>query len=142
MGQPLPCAPSVRVLLAEDDSEMRRLLTRALTRDGHKVVAVENGLALLALLHADRAAAIPFDLLVTDLRMPGMGGLAVIRELRAWGSSLPILLITAFSTEETLAMASDLNVAAVFSKPFDIDDLRTAVLYVLDGSRCRPGRLR
>ncbi len=127
----ITAAPSTqRILIAEDDDEMRRLLVRALSRDGYEVVAVAAGQPLL---HALTSGAGPrqFALVISDLRMPGMSGLEVVRELRARGSRLPVLLMTAFGGEDTLIEARKLEVTAVFAKPFDVDDLRTAVLHFL-----------
>lgn len=118
-----------RILVAEDDREMARVIARALERDGHEVVRLSDGAALIATLRAGPGETSGFDLLVSDVRMPGATGIDAVRELRRMGSALPVVLITAFCDEDTLTEATSVGVVAVFSKPFDVDDLRTAVHY-------------
>ena len=126
-GGPIPRA---RLLVAEDDREMRRLLVESLRRDGHEIESVGSGLALLAHVRDGRS----YDLVVSDVRMPGRTGLEVLADARARGWPSPVLLITAFGDDTTLDEAARLGAIALFSKPFDMDDLRTAVLFFLGGS--------
>lgn len=121
-----PCSGR-RVLVAEDDREMRRLLVESLARDGYEVDSVANGLAFLARVEEGRV----YDLVVSDVRMPGRTGLQVLADARARGWPSPVLLITAFGDDSTLDEAARLGAVALFSKPFDMDDLRTAVLFFL-----------
>jgi DNA-binding response OmpR family regulator len=115
------------VLVAEDDKEMRHLLQRALTRDHHRVTGVADGAELLQeIRRLHERNALP-DLIVCDLRMPGASGLSALRLVREEALKVPIMLISAFCDETTRALAYGLGAWCVFAKPFDLDDLRTAV---------------
>lgn len=124
-----------RVLIAEDDPEMGDLLAAALHLDGYEVVHARTGAQLLdsigtQLLNAlDRA---PVDLIISDIRLPGMSGLEVLAALRQTDWSTPVILISAFADPETHAEAHRLGATLVFNKPFDIDDLRMAVEWLTD----------
>ena len=118
------------VLLAEDDDEMRALLVKTFLKDGYKVTECRHGIDLLD--HVDsfiHAEDIPpeqwedFDLIVADIRMPGVTALEVFEGVQHWGGLPPIILVTAFGDEETHMQACELGVAAVFDKPFDLDGL-------------------
>jgi two-component system, NtrC family, response regulator AtoC len=120
-----------RVLLAEDDMVMRRMLVQALERDGFEVTAVEDGAKLLARIQEawlDPDDARQFDLLITDAHMPKLSGIDVLRELRTVDPSTPVLVISAFSDHEMVDTVEDLD-GVVLDKPFDLSDLRTAALY-------------
>ncbi len=118
-----------RIFLAEDDDEMRLLLYEALVYDGYDVVDLSSGRELFNLLQRATELRIEPDIVVSDIRMPGMTGLEILKRIREQGSKTPVVLITAFGDEETLNAASRLGATAVFNKPFDIDDLRIAVAY-------------
>lgn len=107
---------------------MRFILSRVFTNDGYTVKEAKDGSDLLyQLCHAHRSRTLP-DLIISDIKMPELTGTEVMTRVRAWDLDLPVILITAFGDEQTLAEASGLDVTAVFNKPFDIDDLRIAVL--------------
>lgn len=113
------------ILLAEDDYEMRTLLAHRLRREKFKVECCEDGFELL--LHIDpfpgESPDPPYDLIISDIRMPGFTGLEVLDFIRANGGSPPTILITAFGDDETHREAERLGVAAVMDKPFELDDL-------------------
>jgi CheY-like chemotaxis protein len=113
----------LRVLLAEDDDALRAELSRVLADDGAIVAEARDGLEA-----ADRLANDgPFDAIVTDVRMPGKTGLEVLRELRAKGVRTPAIVMTGFGDGLWASQGLGLEGAFVFAKPFDLDDLRTAV---------------
>jgi DNA-binding response OmpR family regulator len=123
--------PPPLILLAEDDLELRRLLTQRLKNLGLDVVAVRDGRELARQLRG----ASPDDpprLVISDIRMPGRTGLEVLDSLRASGGVVPFILITAFGDPQTHAEARRLG-ATIFDKPFDLDDLCTAVEFLLRG---------
>ena len=126
-GQPV-------VLVAEDDPAFRRLIASVLADAGYEVIEAADGMALLALIESTltrrRGRADSF-LVVTDVRMPGLGGLDVLAILRCANWATPVILITAFGDEMTHAEGRELGAAAVFDKPFNIDELRRAVLEML-----------
>lgn len=107
----------IRILLAEDDQVMREYLTRALERSGYGVAAVENGLAALSLLADDR-----FDLLLTDIVMPGMDGIELAQKAADMVPGLRVMFITGFAAV-TLKVGTAMPNARVLSKPFHLRDL-------------------
>ncbi|MBW2702017.1 MAG: response regulator [Deltaproteobacteria bacterium] len=122
-----------KIVLAEDDEDMRDLLAGALKRAGYAVDEVADGNELLDHL-ADGLLAegrVPPDLIVSDIRMPGWTGLDVLAGLREPDWTVPIILITAFGNEETHAEAERLGAAVLLDKPFDVDDLLQAVHKVI-----------
>lgn len=112
-----------RVLLVEDDDEMRRLVAKALAADGAEIVEARDGVEAGEILHDDG----PFQLVVTDIRMPRRTGIDLLRTLREGGSKIPAIIMTGFGDGLWAAYGLSLDKTLVFSKPFDIDDLRTAV---------------
>ena len=114
-----------RVLVAEDDDEMRSLLVDALRQDGYYVSEADDGGGLLAQVATPDAPGV--DLIISDIRMPICSGLAILEAMRRASLGVPVILMTAFGDGETRAMVERLG-AVLFDKPFAIDDLRTAVL--------------
>jgi DNA-binding response OmpR family regulator len=118
---------AARVLLAEDDGELRTLIAHALRSDGFEVVEVQDGRALVDSL-ADAIAADGaldgYDLVVSDVRMPGFSAIDVLSAMRPFLSRTPVVLITAFGDPRTHQRALLLGAAAVIDKPFDVDELR------------------
>lgn len=121
-------APRPVVLLAEDDEELRRLLARKLRRCGCEVIEARNGAQLVELVFERIVEPLPGSqepaaLVITDHRMPGRTGLEVASLLRSVNWATPLIMISAFTDVETQAEARRLGVAAVFDKPFDLDEL-------------------
>ncbi len=102
-----------RILVADDEESIRELLAKTLALADYEVDTVADGKTALEQLRAR-----PYDLLVTDLRMPGMDGLAVIREARRLQPHLPVVIITGYSTEANAIEAIDLGVSGYLTKPF------------------------
>jgi DNA-binding NtrC family response regulator len=119
----------VRVIVGEDDPDMRRLVVYALERDGYEVGEAGDGYSLLTLL-AERGAGKTVDLVISDVRMPGLSGLEILEHVRRDGDHLPVILMTAFGDDDTRAEA-ELRGAVLFDKPFLIDDLRKVVHHLL-----------
>jgi DNA-binding response OmpR family regulator len=128
-----------RVLLAEDDYEMRTLLAMALRKSGYKVIECSDGTKMVAHLVAfllpDEYASEPVDLIISDIRMPGVTGLEVLEAKHEIENFPPMILITAFGDEDTHAVANQFGAAAIFDKPFDVDVLLEKVRDLLTGSR-------
>jgi two-component system, response regulator, stage 0 sporulation protein F len=121
-------APS-RVLLADDDPDLRMLLSAALTKDGYQVIEALDGVDLLDKLQD--ALSIPIsmpDVIVMDVIMPGYSGLGVLTALRRANWFTPVIVISAINDASIRQRAKDLGATAFFKKPFDVDDLRTAVI--------------
>jgi DNA-binding response OmpR family regulator len=115
-----------RVLLVEVDSELRMLVAAALENDGHEVVVLPDGEALLDEARRCGKAGIAIDLIVTDLRMPKVSGLAAARLLRSTGLACPILLLTAFAERATHEEAARQGVQ-ILEKPVRLKVLRARV---------------
>lgn len=121
--------PRVRhILVAEDDSELRSLLTALLRRDGFDVTDAPNGTAVREMVRAvaEGRTEIP-DLVVMDVRMPGASGIELLGELRRAGFQAPIVLMTAFGDAKLHRDASEAGASAVLDKPFDLEELRREV---------------
>ena len=122
-----------RIIVAEDDQELRELIASALRNDGYEVVEARDGVELLGYLEAAAVAAgrsngsSQVAAVVSDVRMPSLTGLDVLAVLRCAYWPVPVILITAFGDEDTHAEARELGVNAVFDKPFDLEDLCAAV---------------
>jgi two-component system response regulator (stage 0 sporulation protein F) len=119
-----------RVFVAEDDDELRAVLAAVFRRDGYDVIEAIDGPDLVEHLVRARISGHPLDnqdVVVSDIRMPGVTGLQVLASFHNLHWNTPIILISGFADEETEAHARQLGAAAVFSKPFDVDDLRAAV---------------
>jgi len=120
----VPEAP--RLLLAEDDADLRVLLAEQFRRAGFEVVEAEDGTAVVeclaqSILRADPRAS--YDLIVSDIRLPGLSALDVLRGARSALETTPVILITGFGDRRTHDRALLLGASAVFDKPIDIDDL-------------------
>jgi CheY-like chemotaxis protein len=121
-----------RVLLAEDDAEMRELVASSLRRDGFEVVELRDGGELFDHIGISWVGPPDHrrpDLVISDVRMPGFSGLEILDILRQADWALPVILITAFGDADLHQEAQRLGAAAVFDKPFDLDDLRTAAIF-------------
>lgn len=127
-----PAHDPPRVLVAEDDDEMLRLVVEALGKDGYDVTGVSDGGRLVAALGPRPLGSgeVTTDLIVTDVRMPVCSGLEVLRELRGAPCLVPVILMTAFGDEIAREQAHMLG-AFLFGKPFDVSHLRTAVAILL-----------
>jgi CheY-like chemotaxis protein len=123
----------VRILLAEDDADMRGLLARALTQEGFLVIECSNGIQLLDHLSGlfDRRPLEPFDVIISDIRMPGLTGLEILEGLQGDGDLPPTILITAFGDEATHHAARVAGAVITLDKPFEVEELLAIVRRVL-----------
>src|SRR5262252_3644763 len=113
--RPAPMAGRPRVLVVDDESTIRDLLSKTLALAEYDVDMASDGRTAL-----DRLRIIPYDLLITDLKMPGVDGLTVIREARRLKADLPVLIITGFSNEASAIEAVNLGVSGYLTKPFRV----------------------
>jgi two-component system OmpR family response regulator len=112
----------LRVLLVEDDDDNRELMAEVLRTSGHEVLAAASGPEGLRALSEQ-----PVDVVVTDVGMPGMGGLEVARAAKAIAPGVPVVLVTGFAERADVAQARGREVDAVLVKPVDPDALAAAV---------------
>lgn len=116
------------VLLVEDDDDSRELMAEVLAAAGWAVHSVASGREALRIL-SERSVHV----VVTDLAMPGMGGLEMVHAARAIAPSVPVLVVTGFADGEEIDAARSWAVAAVLVKPVDPARLTEAVASVLAG---------
>jgi two-component system, NtrC family, response regulator PilR len=131
LPQVMTATPS-RILVVDDERSMREFLAIMLARDGHDVVAAENGSQALASLRQRS-----FDLLISDIRMPDCSGIDVLREAKTLQPDLPGILMTAFSSTQTAIEALRTGALDYISKPFDIDEMKRVVAQALERRRLR-----
>lgn len=118
--------PPVRVLIAEDNAALRDVLCRALRRAGYEVIEAGDGVECVGYAQPwvfRGRPVVPPDVIVSDVRMPGWSGLEALEILRAGDQPAPIILMTAFGSDETHALAARLGASYVLDKPFAVDDL-------------------
>jgi excisionase family DNA binding protein len=111
-GQP-PKRP--RILVVDDEASIRDLLSKTLALAEYDIDTAPDGRTAVGRLRAGQ-----YDLLITDLKMPGMDGLTLIREARQLAPTLPVVVITAYSTETSAIEAINLGVSGYLTKPFRI----------------------
>ncbi len=121
------------ILLAEDDKAVREFVSRALRQDGHEVLAVSDGQQALNALEGRL-----FDMMLADIVMPQVDGIALALKASKDFPELPVLLMTGYSAERQRAHNLDALVHEVISKPFTLDQIRETVRRVLDPSAGRP----
>jgi DNA-binding NtrC family response regulator len=121
---------AARILLIEDDQGITDTLRRVLADEGHDVAVERRGDEGLA-----RAGRDPFNLVITDLRLPGLSGLELVRQLHAAQPRLPIILTTAFGTTETAIEATKFGAYDYLLKPFDLPQLIELVRKAADSNR-------
>jgi len=117
------------VLVADDDDDLRALIAATLRSDHYSVFEATNGAELLELLKKglDAPEHRP-ELIISDVRMPILSGLGVLSALRRAQVSIPVILITVMADASIWTVAERLGATGVLKKPFDMDDLRTAVV--------------
>jgi excisionase family DNA binding protein len=120
-----PAAPvrntRLRVLVVDDEASIRDLLSKTLALAEYDVDTAPDGTTAL-----DRMRAFSYDLLIADLKMPGMDGLTLIRQAKRIKADLPVIIITGFSTESSAIEAVNLGVAGYLTKPFRVPQVLAA----------------
>lgn len=124
-----------RVLIAEDEQPVRELLLRALAQDGYEVEGVPDGAAALEQLSASGA----FDLLLSDIRMPVMDGIALALAAARDHPNLAIVLMTGYAGERDRAQGIETLVHDIVLKPFALSDLKQTLRRALAAREQRPG---
>jgi CheY-like chemotaxis protein len=108
------------ILVVDDDPGVRFALTEVLRDRGHRVIAASSGLEALGMLDG-------VDVVVTDLVMPGIDGLELVSRIAARAPALPVLLVTAQGSEQMVRIAERRGACGCVRKPFDIDEIVSAV---------------
>jgi DNA-binding response OmpR family regulator len=128
--------PPHRILVVDDERDIRRVIVHALMGSGYYVDAAEDGAAAWEALQIKA-----FNLLITDHNMPKLTGVELVRKLRSARMALPVILATGKLPTEALAQNSSLQLAAMLPKPFSIDELLETVRTVLRATDHAPGSL-
>ncbi|HZR22250.1 MAG TPA: response regulator [Vicinamibacterales bacterium] len=124
--RPASAATRPRVLVVDDEASIRDLLSKTLALAEYEVDVAPDGRSAL-----ERMRLYPYDLLIADLKMPGMDGLTVIREAKRYKADLPVIIITGFSTESSAIEAVNLGVAGYLTKPFRVPQVLAAAAKAL-----------
>jgi CheY-like chemotaxis protein len=119
------------IVVAEDDAALRALLATVLGNDGCRVVLVDNGAKLVSMVEHLMPIEPP-QLVITDVKMPGMNGLDAAAEVRRVGHRGPVIVMTAYGDDKTRARAAQLG-ACVLDKPMGLAIVRSAVRSALAG---------
>jgi two-component system response regulator PilR (NtrC family) len=132
-----PAAPATdrrppRILVVDDERSMRELLAIVLRREGYEVLLAENGRAAIDLLERE-----PVDILISDIKMPDLSGVDVLRAAKKIDQDILGIMITAFASTETAVEAMRLGACDYLSKPFDIDLLKMKVREKIENRHLR-----
>ena len=124
-----------RILLVDDEPQLLKVLKVILGKDGHEIVATTSGQEALELFAAGEAGddkQAPFDLVITDLKMPTMSGLELLSQLKERQPQAIVVVLTAFDTWDNAVAAMQLGAYGYLKKPFDNDEIRAVVRQVIE----------
>jgi two-component system, NtrC family, response regulator PilR len=121
-----------KILIVDDESSIGEFLTLVLSKEGYRVLALTSPVTAIARLEEE-----PFDLVISDLRMPEMSGLELVREVKLRSPETGAIVITAFASLESAVEAMRIGAADYITKPFHVDEIRTVVEKVLDSQSLR-----
>src|SRR3954462_11599892 len=125
-----------RILVVDDERSMRELLAIVLRREGYEVLLAENGRGAIDLLERE-----PVDILISDIKMPDLSGVDVLRAAKKVDQDILGIMITAFASTETAVEAMRLGACDYLSKPFDIDLLKMKVREKIENRQLRQENL-
>jgi two-component system, NtrC family, response regulator PilR len=111
-----------KILIVDDEQSMRDFLAIMLTKEGHEIITAESGMSALKAIHTDI-----FDLVISDIKMPGMSGLELLQAVKELSSATIVIMITAFAAAETAVEAMKLGASDYIIKPFKIDELKLII---------------
>jgi len=121
-----------RILVVDDERSMRELLAIVLRREGYEVLLAENGKSAIAMLERE-----PVDILISDIKMPDLSGVEVLRAAKQIDQDILGIMITAFASTDTAVEAMRLGACDYLSKPFDVDLLRMKVREKIENRQLR-----
>ena len=133
--RPAPVAKP-RILVVDDEPSMREMLRIVLRRDGYDVVIAQNGTDGMERLRTE-----PFDLLLSDIRMPDISGVEVLRAAKQINPDILAFMMTAFASTDTAVEAMRLGALDYFTKPFSMDELRLKIRQHLEAKRLKQENL-
>lgn len=118
------------ILVVDDDARLRQSFERLLSKEGHRVLLAPTGEAALELMRAQKV-----DIVVMDIRLPGMNGLETFLKMKEVDSKLPVIIMTAFGTTETAIEATKMGAFDYVLKPFEIPEMLAIIDQALEASR-------
>jgi two-component system response regulator (stage 0 sporulation protein F) len=121
-GPPTLEGTMTQILIVEDEAATAWALQEGLSEEGYAIVAVDTAEKALAAVRQSRP-----DVVITDLRLPRMDGLELVRRLAARKHAAPVIVVTAYGARDVLEQLAALGIHACFSKPFQVDQLRRSV---------------
>jgi len=122
------------VLLVEDSDEVRDLILEILAREGYEVKSTDNGLEAWEILNSET-----FDLIISDMDIPGMNGPQLFNKLRSDGVRTPVLLTSGVKLAQSGLNRSDSSRYRLLCKPFDINEIKKAISELLDENNSQAG---
>lgn len=120
----------MRLLVIDDEKGMCWALKKALEEEGYEVLTALSGPEGLSMLTREK-----FDLVILDIKMPGMSGLEVLEEIRKTNPSLPVIIMTALSSLPVALEAMQKGADAYVTKPFQMSTLKQTIMKVLPGAK-------
>ena len=124
----------MKILVVDDEEGARELFNTILTDEGYEVTLANDGQDALSCMRGNT-----YDLVVTDIKMPGMDGLQLLQEIRKAGSQADVIMVTAYGEVESYLKAMSLGAAEYINKPIRIKELKRIVHKVLAERKARPG---
>jgi DNA-binding NtrC family response regulator len=122
----------MKILVVDDEEGARELFHTILTDEGYEVALASGGIEALALFKAN-----PYNLIITDIKMPEMDGLQLLQEIRKTGSKTDVIMVTAYGEVESYLKAMSLGAAEYINKPIRIKELKRIVHKVLTEQKAR-----
>lgn len=111
-----------KILIVDDQFGIRILLNEVLQKEGYMTFQAANGVQALEIAKNNRP-----DLVLLDMKIPGMDGIEILKRMKEHDSSIAVIIMTAYGELDMIQQANDLGAITHFAKPFDIDDIRNAV---------------
>jgi DNA-binding response OmpR family regulator len=125
---------AVSVLLVEDSGEVRDLILEILTREGYEVKSTDNGLTAWEILNSET-----FDLVISDMDIPGMDGPQLMQKMRSKSVRTPVLLTSGVKLAQSQLDRGDFPPYRLLCKPFGINEIKEAITELLDENNGRSG---
>lgn len=127
----------MRILVVDDEKNIRLLLDQCLSAEGYQVDTAVNG------DHAvEKFAAAPYDLVILDMKMPGLDGIEVLRRIKRTQPAVPVIMVTGYGSIETAVETMKLGAVDYLRKPFTPDEIRAAVAAVVERNGLREEEIR
>ena len=122
----------LKILVAEDEEISLKHLTYSLEREGHSVTGVRNGLDALEKVEKE-----DFDVLISDIKMPGMDGMTLLADVKAKSPDIEVIIVTGFGSIESAVDAMKKGAFDYITKPFNLDELNLLIIKIQENKRLR-----